>query len=280
MRSAVTDGEIQSYRERGFVVVPDLLDPAELDRWRKSADHAVSARASLSVPGHASADDPKAFAQLSEEQQQAARYYQKIFTQRVNLWQTDEGVRSLMFEQDLPRLAADLAGVDGLRIWHDQALIKGPYGNPTSFHLDNPYWSFHSADAISVWVALDDATLENGCLCYVAGSHLPPLYDNVNIGPEIGAIFGVHPEWKKLPIVHCPVPAGGAVFHNGLVCHGAGANLTHGYRRAMTCAYMPDGSTFNGLQNVLTDEQVARLRIGDVLSDEAQNPLVFSRRLT
>jgi ectoine hydroxylase-related dioxygenase (phytanoyl-CoA dioxygenase family) len=35
-----------------------------------------------------------------------------------------------------------------------------------------------------------------------------------------------------------------------LAAHGAGANMTRGQRRAMTCAYMPDGSTFNGVQNI------------------------------
>ncbi len=43
----------------------------------------------------------------------------------------------------------------------------------------------------------------------------------------------------------------------------------------MTCAYMPDGATFNGQQNILTDEQIAHLSIGDPLNDENQNPLVF-----
>ena len=61
--------------------------------------------------------------------------------------------------------------VPGLRIWTDQALVKEPYGNPTGYHLDVPFWSFSSPDAITIWLALDDATLENGCLYYVPGSH-------------------------------------------------------------------------------------------------------------
>ena len=51
--------------------------------------------------------------------------------------------------------------------------------------------------------------------------------------------------------------------------------MTNGYRRAMTCAYMPDGSTFNGQRNILKDEQIARLEVGDVLRDPAQNPMVY-----
>ena len=74
------------------------------------------------------------------------------------------------------------------------------------------------------------------------------------------------------------VKAGGCSFHNGLVAHGAQANMTPHARRAMTCAYMPDGSVFNGTQNILSPEQVASYEVGDKLEDEAQNPLIYHRR--
>jgi ectoine hydroxylase-related dioxygenase (phytanoyl-CoA dioxygenase family) len=69
--------------------------------------------------------------------------------------------------------------------------------------------------------------------------------------------------------------AGSCSFHNGLTIHGANANMTPGFRRAMTCAYMPSGSTFNGTQNILSDDSIATLSIGDVLQDEQQNPLLY-----
>ena len=71
--------------------------------------------------------------------------------------------------------------------------------------------------------------------------------------------------------------AGSCSFHNGLIAHGAGANMTPGWRRAMTCGFMPDGCTFNGIQNILTDEQFASYEIGDVLDDDRQNPLIYHR---
>ena len=53
--------------------------------------------------------------------------------------------------------------------------------------------------------------------------------------------------------------------------------MTPGRRRAMTCAYMPDGSTFNGVKNVLPEDYVAQLKIGDVLDKDEQNPLLYHR---
>jgi phytanoyl-CoA hydroxylase len=111
----------------------------------------------------------------------------------------------------------------------------------------------------------------------VPGSHKARKFDNVGIGREIGALFDVYPEWHDVAAVPCPVPAGGALFHNGLVFHGAGANMTPGLRRAMTCAYMPDGCTFNGQANVLPPAYLATLSVGDVLDNDEQNPLVWHR---
>jgi phytanoyl-CoA hydroxylase len=275
VRSRPTVSEKEFYDDNGFLSVPEFLGEGELDRWREAVVVALSARGNQRfsfVPDERPGSPAKR--RSSEDQ----KYYDGVFTQRVNLWQTDAMVKSLMFEEALGKFAGELAGVEGLRIWHDQALVKEPYGNPTAFHLDVPYWSFISPDAITIWVALDDATLENGCLYYVPASHKARKFDNVTIGKQIGALFDVYPEWREVPAVPCPVPAGGALFHNGLTFHGAGANMTPGQRRAMTCAYMPDGATFNGQQNVLPPDYFSSLTVGEVLDNDEQNPLVYPAR--
>ncbi|MGO9879053.1 MAG: phytanoyl-CoA dioxygenase family protein [Acidimicrobiales bacterium] len=274
MREEPTTSEKAFYDEHGFLSVSEFLQPDELADWRAKVDTAVTNRRDQRL-SFASEDAMNIASQATSKEEQD--YYDSVFTQRVNLWQTDKAFRDLLFQEPLGSFVGKLAGVDGLRVWHDQALIKEPYGSPTSFHLDVPYWSFTSADAITIWIALDDATVENGCLCYVPGSHKAKKFDNVAIGHAIGALFDVYPEWRDVKAVPCPVPAGGAVLHNGLTFHGAGANMTPGRRRAITCAYMPDGATFNGQRNVLPDEYLATLKVGDVLNNEAQNPLVYSR---
>ena len=59
--------------------------------------------------------------------------------------------------------------------------------------------------------------------------------------------------------------------------HGAGDNMTPGWRRAMTCAYMPVGSTFNGQKNVLPTDYFESLEIGDVLENDEVNPLLWQK---
>lgn len=262
MRDELSEDQIASYRQNGFLVVEGFLDEQELKTWRRVTDEAVANRLETSVDYLTNQNKPNEF-------------YSKVFTQCVRLADTDAPMRDLIYDERIARMGARLAGVDGIRVWHDQALYKPPFGNPTAWHLDNPYWSFHSRDAISVWIALDDATLANGCLFYIPGSHKTATFDNVGIGQNTGALFDVYPAWREVDPVAGACPAGSAVWHNGLTAHGAGANMTRYQRRAMTCAYMPDGAVFNGQKNVLPKDYFESLRPGDVLDNEDQNPLLW-----
>ena len=259
MRSDLTQEEVVHYRDDGFVVLEDFLDPKELDDWRSAFDEAVLLRGKDKVP-RGEEDWPES----------------PIFKQIMQLWMDNERMKALLHDERIGRMAADLAGVDGVRIWHDQALTKMPWANPTSWHQDNPKWSFTSDAAISIWIALDDVTAHNGCMYFLPGSQ-NGRYKEVPVKAPMSEIFTVNPELAGISPVPAPMQAGSCSFHNGLTVHGAGANMTPGYRRAMTCAFMPDGSTFNGIRNVLPESYFNSLRIGDVLNNSAQNPLIFKK---
>jgi len=273
MKHHLTKEQIESYRSSGFIVIENLLSEEELEHWRKTVTIAVKERAGIKIPGKeikiGEADG------INED----ADYFGKVFDQLLNLWQTDEGVKKLMLDERLGNMAAQLAGVDGIRIWHDQALIKRPWANPTSWHLDTPFWSFSDRNAISIWVALDNATLENGCLFFIPGSHKQTNFDKITIGRNMDGIFDVYPQLKNTMPVAAPMKAGSCSFHNGLTVHGANANMTSGFRRAMTCAYMPDGNVFNGEPNILPDAYLEKLKIGDPLNNDEQNPLIYHARI-
>ncbi|HEX8834789.1 MAG TPA: phytanoyl-CoA dioxygenase family protein [Abditibacteriaceae bacterium] len=273
MKTQLSPEQISSYQENGFLIIENFLDSAELENWRRITDEAVANRLNASANAGDWGKDSNSLSNQGNDDS----YYSQVFTQCIRLADTHEGMHELMYDARLGEVAGTLAGVDGIRIWHDQALIKPPFGNATAWHLDNPYWSFSSPNSISIWVPLDDATLHNGCMYYLPGTHKTARYDNVNIGQNQRDLFKVYPEWIGIEAVSGPCPAGSAVFHNGLTAHGAGTNMTPRPRRAMTCAYMPDGSTFNGVRNILPEDYFNSLKIGDVLNNEEQNPLIWSR---
>ncbi|MDQ3277896.1 MAG: phytanoyl-CoA dioxygenase family protein [Bacteroidota bacterium] len=274
MKWQLTQEQVDAFQENGFIVIEDFLSPDELEEWRGAVTEAVQQRGGRKMPGKevkVGEDDG-----INED----ADYFGKVFDQLLNLWQTNERVKNLMVDERIGEMAAKLAGVEGIRIWHDQALIKRPWANPTAWHLDTPFWSFSDRRALSIWVALDDATLENGCLYFIPGSHKITNFQNSGIGKNMDGIFQVYPQCANTRPFAAKMKAGSCSFHNGLTIHGAGANMTNGYRRAMTCAYMPEGNTFNGQANILPEEYLQTLKIGDPLNNDVQNPLIYHASMT
>jgi len=269
MKNQLNNEQIQFYQNNGFIVVEDFLSPEELEHWRKAVTTAVEERGGIKIPGK---DIKTGEADGINED---ADYFAKVFDQLLNLWQTNEQVKKLMLDQRIGKMAAQLAGVDGIRIWHDQALIKRPWANPTAWHLDTPFWSYSDRNAISIWVALDNATLENGCLFFIPGSHKLTGFDKITIGKNMDGIFEIYPGLINTKPVAAPMRAGSCSFHNGLTIHGANANMTNGFRRAMTCAYMPEGNRYNGEPNILPEAYLRELKIGDLLNNDDQNPLIY-----
>ncbi len=263
MKTEVSQEQIEFYRENGFLHVPGFLDSAQVEQLKEAVWDSVE-----------TLGERKIFTANTDIKQDET-YYDRVFIQRLNLWLISDVVRGYMLDPELGRMVCQLAEVKGMRVWHDQTLIKEPFANPTSWHLDNPYWSFCSRDAISIWIALDDATLENGCMWFIPGTHKIADFRNANIGANMAELFGVYPEMAEIDPVPVPMKAGDCSFHNGLVAHGAGANMTRGHRVAMTCAYMPEGATFNGNRNILSEEMFNSLMEGDVLDNDEQNPPVY-----
>jgi phytanoyl-CoA hydroxylase len=271
MKSVVNADQINFYKENGYVIIEDFLNAEELEEWRNSVTAALIERNGQKMPGKAIKIDE------ADGINKDADYFNNVFDQLLNLWQTNDRVKKLMLDERIGKMAADLSGSEGIRIWHDQALIKKPWANPTSWHLDTPFWSFSDRNALSIWVALDDATLENGCLFFIPGTHQQTTFENPGIGKNMSAIFDFYPQFKTFKSVPAVMKAGSCSFHNGLTVHGAHANMTPGFRRAMTCAYMPDGNRYNGEPNILPDAYLNTLKIDDLLNNDEQNPLIYKR---
>ena len=265
MKTQLTQQQVSSYRENGFLVVDHFLEAEELENWRNWVDNAVEQRQHRRLP----------YEDADAGNEETLAYTNKVFTQCLNLWMDHAGVRGIILDERIGQMAAELEGVRGIRVWHDQALIKEPWAEPTAWHQDNPKWSFSSDHSISIWVALDDVTLQNGCMFFLPGTHKHRLDKDIPTDAGVGEFFKQYPEFSEIEPVAVTMLAGSCSFHNGLMVHGAHANMSPRRRRAMTCAFMPIGEKFNGQKNILPDHYFKSLKPGDELNNDSQNPIVY-----
>jgi len=220
---------IESFRRDGFVVVPNLLTAEELQRYGTAVDAAVAQRKRF---------DTRALSERTA--------YEQSFVQCMNLWEDRPDVRPLSFHPKVAQAAAELLGVDAIRLWHDQALYKEAGGRETDAHQDQPYWPMAETDTISAWIPFDGSNQANGHMGYVPGSHLVGLRHFVNI------FFGDDNSILQAPAlagrqpVYVDVSPGSVAFHHGLTVHLARPNRTAQTRRVHTMIYFRDGSTRGG----------------------------------
>jgi ectoine hydroxylase-related dioxygenase (phytanoyl-CoA dioxygenase family) len=221
----LTRDSIEAFARDGYVVVPDLVTTEELDRYGALVTDAVAMRtASDNVP-------------LAEKSR-----YQQSFRQCMNLWEDFPDIRPLTFHPRLGQAAAELLGVDAVRLWHDQALYKQAGGRETDPHQDHPYWPIQETASVTAWIPFEGSTRASGAMAYLPGSHLVGLRKFVNI------FFGephdilAAPEVAGIVPVFVEVPKGSVAFHHGLTVHLAGPNTTTDDRAVHTIIYFPDGS--------------------------------------
>jgi ectoine hydroxylase-related dioxygenase (phytanoyl-CoA dioxygenase family) len=94
----------------------------------------------------------------------------KAFLKGMNLWPKYEGVKRFACARRFVRVAADLLGVDGVRVYHDQALLKEAGGGLTPWHQDQHYRPLATDNTITMWMPLVDVTPEMGTMHFASGS--------------------------------------------------------------------------------------------------------------
>ncbi len=169
--------------------------------------------------------------------------YDKAFLQVTNLWQKNEVVKEFVFEKKFAQIAADLLGVEKVRLYHDQALFKEPGGGHTPWHQDKFYWPLDTDKMITMWMPLVDIGKDMGLVRFASGSHRDGPVANVEISDESEKIFSRYVSEKGFRIEGpTEMNAGDATFHLGWTIHSAGPNLSDRMREAMTIIYFADGA--------------------------------------
>lgn len=164
----------------------------------------------------------------------------------------DHPVRHRPLFERLARSPALVATVEalvgpGVDVYFSQVFFKPPEGgSPKPAHQDNFYAGPNDPDGlVTAWIALDAATVDNGCLEFVDGSHLGPIHPHV-APPDQPYHLQIPAEiLSRLPFTPAPVPQGGVSFHHGGTIHRSAANRSPHWRRAAAITYVTKSTRFD-----------------------------------
>lgn len=134
-------------------------------------------------------------------------------------------------------LAQRLLGPECVPTGNHAILKPARTGAETPWHQDEAYWDPRcDHDAISVWLALQPVTVDNGCMQFVPGSHRGPVLPHELIDADAHGLRLRDP-FASSQVIACALPAGGATVHAGRTLHYAGANKTAAPRRALVFGF-------------------------------------------
>jgi ectoine hydroxylase-related dioxygenase (phytanoyl-CoA dioxygenase family) len=206
--------------------------------------------------------------------------YGKAFLQLFNLWRENSLIKELVFSKRLGQLASELMQVNGVRLYHDQALFKEAGGGITPWHADQYYWPLSSDKTVTAWIPLQATPLEMGPLEFSAGSHVIVEGRELEISDESEDQIQKTLRVTDFEHVIEAFDIGEISFHSGWIFHRAGANVTDQMRKVMTVIYMDKDMVLKAPDNANQENDwktwCPGAQIGAVIQTPL-NELIYSR---
>jgi ectoine hydroxylase-related dioxygenase (phytanoyl-CoA dioxygenase family) len=259
---SLTSEQIDFYQKNRYIKLKEVLNQETVDFFKEAITKQVNI--------------------MNQEQTalEERTTYGKAFLQLFNLWLENEVVKELIFSKRIAKIASDLMQVNGVRLYHDQALFKEAGGGITPWHADQYYWPLSSDKTVTAWIPLQATPLEMGPLEFSAASHAIVEGRELEIGDQSEEVLQ-----KKLRVTDFqhiiePFDVGEVSFHSGWVFHRAGANRTNEMRKVMTIIYMDRDMILKNPDNINQQNDwetwCPGAKIGEIINTPL-NPILYSK---
>lgn len=231
----IGEREIAFYREQGYLMVRQAFSPAEVaDALQGLLDLIAGKRPDFTeIVFEAKARDLLPTLTLDQRQDAVRKLWHFVaFEPRLD---------AIAHHPAMLRTIASLLGDRPPQMFQDMALVKPPrLGREKPWHQDKAYFDYPlDTPVVGVWIALDEATIENGCMQLLPGRHREGPIVHFN-----------RRDWQicddqvlGTASVAAPLPPGGLLFFDGLLPHGTPHNASPRRRRALQFHYAPANVT-------------------------------------
>jgi len=230
-RCRLGDEQLDFYRREGYVSGIRVLDDAQVEALREELRGLLDPQ----HPGH------RLFYEYHTNESTDPN---TVLFHALGAWRITPGFHDILWNPAFTVPACQL--LEGaVRFWHDQLFCKPPrHGGVVAWHQDYSYWTRTQPMAhLTCWIALDDASRDNGCLHYVPGSHRWPLLPVTGLAGGMDAIQTVLTPQQKAEFhtVAVELKKGEATFHHPLMVHGSYEDRTDRPRRGTVINVFRDG---------------------------------------
>ena len=257
---SVTPEQVALFRKQGFIKLKQVLSPETLAYYGGEITKQVIRLNRQTKP--------------MEER----TTYEKAFLQIGNIWLQSEIAKEFVFSRKLARIATDLMGVRGVRLYHDQALYKEPSGGLTPWHADQYYWPLSNHNTCTVWIPFQHTPLEMGPLAFAVGSHKFEFGRTLAISDESEAQLQRELAAQNFKYDEGAFDLGEVSYHYGWTFHRAGPNTSTQSRSVMTVIYMDEdirvAEPVNEAQKNDWAGCLPDLKIGEIAASRI-NPLLY-----
>lgn len=241
--TALTPEMLEDYRALGFLAIEGVLAPPDIRAGLDGLAHLAATRpAGVDVQLEAFAAD-RADELEGDDLLDVVRKF-------MTFAHADARLRALASHPRVLGPVRQILGSDEVVLFQEMALLKPPGGGREKpWHQDKAFFPLSlSSPIVGVWIALDDATPDNGCMHVIPGSHREGPIPHVR--RRDWQICDTHVATARDVVV--PLAPGSALFFDGLLHHGTPQNLTRTRRRALQFHYLrPDAVTTSDAERLL-----------------------------
>jgi len=220
------------FADQGYLVVTNLLTPQEVEECQREIDRLHQVAAQLQRQGELAASTFQC-EPFATETNGDVPILRKIEQARNH----SEVFRQLATHPKLVAIVKNLLGEDLLLFRSTLMLKPAHHGSAHALHQDSAYWPIDPPSLVTVSIALNDATLENGCIKVIPGSHKWGLQEWGGITQKQDAPLTQRDDVDLSAKMDVPLTAGSALFFHSLMAHGSGANTTPHPRNTALYAY-------------------------------------------
>lgn len=219
----VTDEQIRFFREQGYLSIPRITTDEEVEWLKGIYDELFTKRIG---------EEQGAYFDLAGPRAHDGR---EVLPQVLGPERVFPELRETVYFRNGRKIAAKLLGYPLEQVNGGGHMILKPagYGRETPWHQDEAYWGAGMIyNSLSVWMSLDPATVESGCMQFIPGSHNGEVmpHRHIDNDPTVHGLVCDHANASKA--VACPLEPGGATFHHCRTFHFTNPNRTDRVRRA------------------------------------------------